>query len=150
MNLLESVQYQAGLIISGCWKGTNKLKLYNELGWESLSERRKLHRLITYYKIKNSIAPEYLSEYVLNESPRGTNRFLNSYYPFCFNAWQTLDPPLKQSASTSIFKRKYISVMRPPKSNLLGMHDRRGTILLTRLRVDFSDLRLNRFNHNFN
>ena len=37
-----------------------------------------------------------------------------------------------------------------PKSNLLGMHDRRGTILLTRLRVDFSDLRLHRFNHNFN
>ena len=34
MNALESIQYQAGLIITKCWKGTNKLKVYNELGWE--------------------------------------------------------------------------------------------------------------------
>ena len=33
--LYESLPYNAGLIISGCWKGTNKLKLYTELGWES-------------------------------------------------------------------------------------------------------------------
>ena len=27
-SLIESIQYQAGLIVSGCWKGTNRAKLY--------------------------------------------------------------------------------------------------------------------------
>ena len=43
--LLEKVQYQAGLIITNCWRGTNRLKLYKELGWESLSQRRHDRRL---------------------------------------------------------------------------------------------------------
>ena len=38
MNLLEQVQYKAALIVSGCWQGTCRVKLYDELGWESLSE----------------------------------------------------------------------------------------------------------------
>ena len=53
MSLLESVQYSAGLIVTGCWKGTNRLKLYNELGWESLSDRRHFRRLSLFYQIKN-------------------------------------------------------------------------------------------------
>merc|ERR1711872_607240 len=35
MEMLESIQYQAGLIATGCWKNTNRSKLYCELGWES-------------------------------------------------------------------------------------------------------------------
>ena len=53
MNLLESLQYQAGLIITNCWKGTNKLKFYEELGWDSLSQRRTSRRLTLYYTIVN-------------------------------------------------------------------------------------------------
>ena len=33
MKSLESIQYQAGLIATGCWKNTSRDKLYNELGW---------------------------------------------------------------------------------------------------------------------
>ena len=33
---------------------------------------------------------------------------------------------------------------------MFGIHDRNGLPLLTRLRVNFSDLREHRFNHNFN
>ena len=33
MSALKSVQYQTGLIVAGCWKGTSKFKLYKELGW---------------------------------------------------------------------------------------------------------------------
>ena len=40
MNLLEQVQYKAALVVSGCWQGTNRVKIYSELGWESLSDRR--------------------------------------------------------------------------------------------------------------
>ena len=38
MNTLEQVQYKAALIVSGCWQGTCRVKLYDELGWESLRE----------------------------------------------------------------------------------------------------------------
>ena len=33
MDLIESVQYKAALIVSGCWQGTSRVKLYEELGW---------------------------------------------------------------------------------------------------------------------
>ena len=45
---VESVQYQAAIIVSGCIKGTSRVELYQELGWESL------HDVFTidYYFIK--------------------------------------------------------------------------------------------------
>ena len=36
---LEATQYSA-LVVSGAWRGTNKYKLYEKLGWESLYHRR--------------------------------------------------------------------------------------------------------------
>ena len=48
MNSLESVQYQAGLIITSCWQGTNRHKLYQELGWETLSQRRTFRRFFSF------------------------------------------------------------------------------------------------------
>ena len=38
MQSIESTQYQAALAVSGAWKGSNTSKLYEELGWESLTE----------------------------------------------------------------------------------------------------------------
>ena len=39
MEKLQSVQYSAGLALTGAWKGTSREKMYEELGWESLSMR---------------------------------------------------------------------------------------------------------------
>ncbi len=72
MDLLESIQYQAGLITLGCWQGTSKIKLFKELGWESLAERRNYRRLSLYYKIKRNDAPAYLNKYVPSSAPKGT------------------------------------------------------------------------------
>ena len=54
MNALESVQYQAALAVSGTWKGTNRSKIYEELGWETLDERGTFRRLVQIYERKNS------------------------------------------------------------------------------------------------
>ena len=51
MESVEKIQYQAGLAISGCWKGSSRSKLYEELGWESLSDRRSNNRIFQIYKI---------------------------------------------------------------------------------------------------
>ena len=40
------------LAITGAIRGTNTVKLYQELGLESLQNKRKLRRLTYFYKIK--------------------------------------------------------------------------------------------------
>ena len=49
MNSIEKIQYEAALAITGTWKGTSLNKIYDELGWESLSDRRWSRRLIQLY-----------------------------------------------------------------------------------------------------
>ena len=39
-NLIERVQYDAAVAITGAIKGTSQLKIYDELGFESLKFRR--------------------------------------------------------------------------------------------------------------
>ena len=56
----ESAQYSAALTITGAIRGTNTVKLYQELGLEPLQNRRKLRRLSLFYKIYNGQSPLYL------------------------------------------------------------------------------------------
>ena len=62
MEMIEKVQYQAALAITGTWQGTNRNKLYEELGWESLSDRRWSRRLFHFFKIQKGLTPCYLTE----------------------------------------------------------------------------------------
>ena len=64
MKLIEQVHYKAALIVSGCWQGTSREKLYDELGWESLTEIRWARRLSTFYKITNGLARSYLYDHI--------------------------------------------------------------------------------------
>ena len=118
MKIIEQVQYKAALIVSGCWQGTSRVKLYEELGWESLADRRWGHRMALYYKIVNGLTPAYLFEHVPSEAPRNLRSFIpkaplsrtlrydNSFFPFCINQWNTLDEDIKYSPSLEIFKKK--------------------------------------------
>ena len=96
MNSLESIQYQAALAITGTWKGTSRNKIYEQLGWESLHNRREFRRLTQFYKIMNNLTPPYLKEPIPDPllhlfGPRSTNvlpsilcknqRFKDSFYP---------------------------------------------------------------------
>ena len=40
MQKLESVQYNASLAMTGCFRGTSRYKLYSELDLESLADKR--------------------------------------------------------------------------------------------------------------
>ena len=46
MEKVERTQYQAALAITGTWHGTNWYKLYEKLGWETLSDRRWCRRVL--------------------------------------------------------------------------------------------------------
>ena len=51
---IESVQYNAALAITCAIRGTSREKLYHELGFEHLTDRRYCRRLCSFYKINNN------------------------------------------------------------------------------------------------
>ena len=53
MEKVERIQYQSALAISGAWHGSNRAKLYEELGWESLADRRMGRRILHIHNIFN-------------------------------------------------------------------------------------------------
>ena len=67
-NKIESVQYNAALAITGAIRGTSKEKLYQELGFEFLKERRWLKRLCYLYKFVITKQPAYLFSYLYDSS----------------------------------------------------------------------------------
>ena len=64
MNDLEKIQLEAGRIVSGTTKLVAIDRLYRELGWLELSERRKMHKLFLFYKMQNGLVPDFLTELV--------------------------------------------------------------------------------------
>ena len=165
MDLVERVQYKEALIVTGCWQGTSRKRLYEELGWESLTDRRWLRRLTVFYKISKGLAPSYLSDHIPKRNEISmvlrnrcdyvplsrTDRYENSFFPYTIKAWKNLDEEAKSKPSVQSFKT-YInkSYIRSPGHPLFGISDKQGINLLIKIRVSFSDLRDHRFSHNFN
>ena len=164
---LESIQYNACLAITGCFRGTSTEKLYLELGLESLADRRFSQRLIFFYKIINGFAPTYLSDNLppqRGEDDGGagrrirppfvapfcrTQRYRASFFPFCINEWNGLDGGIRNLPSISSFKHAILKFLRPNANSVFHVSDSGGVVFLNRLRVGFSHLREHKFRHNF-
>ena len=117
---LEQTQYSAALAVTGAWRGTNRQRLYEELGWENLHERRWYRRLCHFYNRKMLSTPQYLFEEIPPERdisynlrharaydpfiPR-TVRFSNTYFQNVLYEWNLLDNEIKNLASLGEFKR---------------------------------------------
>ena len=63
---LESIQYNAALAITGAIRGNYSEKLYQELGLESLQQRRWYRKLCTFLKIIKEKSPDYLFNIISN------------------------------------------------------------------------------------
>ena len=164
MEKLESVQYSAALAVTGTWRGTSRDKLHTELGWESLSSRRWSRRLTLFYKFVNNLCPEYTvdpipplhqSQYRLRDQDvigrlrARTDKFKSSFYPNCLSGWNKLEPELRPAPSVAVFKKKLLSIIRPPAKSVFGIYDPKGLSYLTQLRVGLSKLNFHKFKHNF-
>ena len=75
---LESLQHNAALPVTGAIRGTLKEKLYNELGLESLQNRRWYRKLSFLYKVIANQSPYLFSIPLLGIKH---NFFQNSYFP---------------------------------------------------------------------
>ena len=161
---LEQVQYTASLAVTGAWKGTSRQRLYEELGWESLYERRWYRRLCHFFKLNLTHSPEYLFSlipperqishglrhpHVYSQSKARTNRFSNSYFQNTIHEWNKLLPEIQASKSLAEFKQKLILLIRPTKNPTYGVFDLKGIKDITKLRVHFSNLNAHKFQHNF-
>ena len=69
MEKLESVQTQAAYAVAGAWKGSSAKKVYNELGWEWLTQRRWYPRMTLFYKITHKVSPKYLTDCITYPDP---------------------------------------------------------------------------------
>ena len=78
MMKVESIQYQAALAVTGAWQGSSRVRLYEELGWESLSDRRMSRRVLQIHKIVDNKTPLYLKESL----PPNRRQLLNLPYIF--------------------------------------------------------------------
>ena len=66
---LESAQYNAALTTTGTIRGSNAVKLYQELTLESLENRHKLRRLSLFYKVYKDQSPLYLYNLIPAKTP---------------------------------------------------------------------------------
>ena len=79
-----------------------------------------------------------------------TLRYENSFFPYCISEWENLNEVIKGLPTVSQFKSKLFLFIRPIKMSVFGTSNIHGIKLLTKFRVEFSDLRSHRFEHNFN
>ena len=64
VNAHEKIQLDAARIVTWTTKLVSLDVLYNETGWESLETRRSKHKMCLFYKVNDSISPNYLSSLV--------------------------------------------------------------------------------------
>ena len=146
------------LVITGAWRDTSTDKIYEELGWENLTNRRWYCRLCLFFLIANNQAPMYLCNVISpslpiwcrnqHDNPNGTdnkngNRFNFSDYFFtsCIVYWNELDG--------KYFQTSLVKFVRPPESNTFKILENIGLKYLTQLRVGLNDLNRYKFDHNF-
>ena len=156
---LESIQYNACLVITGVIRGTSKENLYQELGLQSLQLRRWYRKLGMFYKIFKSKSPLYLfklipektSSYVTRNADNiplfniKNNFYKNSFFPSSIIEWNNLDPNLRNSENFGIFKNNILKFIRPKSNSFFNCCNLKGIRLIIRLRLELSHLRDHKF-----
>ena len=77
------------------------------------------------------------------------NFFKNCFFPSTIKEWNNLDPHIRKSKSSNIFKSNILKFIRPKPNNVYYCHNPKGIRLLTRLRLGLSHLREHKFKHSF-
>jgi hypothetical protein len=158
-NLLEILQYESAIIVTGALKGSSKQRLLSELCWEEMKTRRLFHKLTLFYKIVKGYTPSYLrsllppkvcemSRFSLRSGNNfslfkvRTERMKNSFFPSNVLAWNSLDESVRNIDSLSLFKRKVLYLNYPHVYNKIFNISltRYASVLHTRLRLGYCAL----------
>ena len=140
------------LAITATIRGTSKEKLYEELVFEIMKEKRWFEGLSCFYKILDNQAVAYL--YSLLPSPNRhcntrnyskirliffrTEIFSNSFLPQTIREWNKLNTSILQETLYSVFHKTPLDFIRPTENCSFGTNDVSGLKLLTCLCFGFS------------
>ena len=114
---METIQYNTPLAITGAIRGSFREKLYQEIGLETLQQRRWYGKFFCFYKILKSQSPKYLYSIIpihnmsyrtkqCNKIPaKNVKRdfFKKDFYPSTIIEQNKLDWKIKNSESIKTF-----------------------------------------------
>ena len=163
-NRLEQAQLNAARIVTGLPVFASTNSLYQETGWEPLSQRRTNKKLSLMYKIINNEAPGYLSNLLPNRVGEQTHHNLrnnqnfeipysrlcsyeSSFFPSTLRLWNDLDITTRNSSSLLEFKNRIKQISEKPL-NYKVARDRASKIALTRIKHTCSSLKADLFRVN--
>ena len=160
---MESIQYNGDFAITGTIRGTSSEKLYQELGLESLQQRRWYRKLCTFFKIIKERYPDYLFNIIPKNNPNHKTRnsynipqfnikhnfFKNSFFPFAIAEWNKLDSDIRNLNSLRLFKSRILKFIRPNPKSIFNCHNPKAIKYLSRIRLSLSHLREHKFKHSF-
>ena len=138
-----------------------KRKLYQELCFESLKDRRWLRRLSYLYKIVNTKQSAYLYDLIppfqgslrskgcIYEPFFRTMFFKKNFLPYASKGWNKLDSEIRNAKSYASFRKMLLNFSRPIGNSAYKIYDLLRIKLLTRLRLCFRDLSKHKYRHNF-
>ena len=117
---LEKAQNRAARLITGTMSRTSVEGLRKELGWSSIADQRRTHRLMLFHKlIHDPNIPEFIKASVPNMRKSDTSRFLRNT-----NDNKLTQPKTRTAAYSHSFIPSTTTTWNdlPPESRLLNMH----------------------------
>ena len=162
---LETIQNRAARLTTGTLFRTSSDKLRNELGWDKLATRRRIHRLTLYHKLnvqENHITPSYITNILPHTRAHDTNKtlrnanhhtqtqtrtttFQRSFFTLTGKQWNDLPEHVKHLTCRG-FKNWLKQQLSTPKPPLYYSHGTKAlNTLHTGLRNDMSHLNAHMF-----
>ena len=157
---LDRIQYRAAKLVTGALHFTSKDKLNIELGWEDFHSRIKFLGLSLFHKIhlyetrpliRNCRSKiDYEKKYHTRSKggylpyPFKGEGFKKSFFPYMTGLWNNLDVN-HQLMALPDFKSRLKEEIKPHKYRHFSKGSKIGNKLLTRLRLERSDLNLHKF-----
>ena len=156
---VEALQLEAARCATGAKHYSSHAALYDELGWISLYDRRKMHKLCKLYAVHYGIAPRYLSNIILsyqtihrystrtaadpnllNYPTANKELYRKSFFISTLQDWNKLPPAIANAPSLPCFKGRINRIYAKPKPLMCNNIPRHSQVVLAQLRIGFSDL----------
>ena len=158
---LDAVQNRAMRIVTGATEKSNINNMYEDLGWQSLRQRREIHCLKWMYRIVHKHCPSYLSDVIpptvgerqrynlrgnhdLSTIQATTQTYSKSFFPSTIRLWNTLPLAARESSTCQAFYNHLLNLdsYKPrDKYPWYGAGERRLNITHTRIRLGCSALK---------
>ena len=163
---LENLNIEAARIVSGATKLASTERLLKEVGWDTLINRRKKHKVIHFHKMVHGLTPENLSSLLppkhneIHEYPTRyghlyteikchTTHYKDSFLPSTVKIWNKLPINVQQNPSLSNLKR-FLRSDSHTVPYYFYSGSRQSQIMHTRLRLECSSLNAHLYSRNIN